>query len=146
MAEEITVTKYKSINGNVYDTIEDANVADKRWKADNEVNIADVIRRLEYTASKDIQRKSGHYPRLISTIEKYDDQYFVCNSEEGMLNAYIDLVTERLRTGYYTEKKDNMMANYITTGLHKIAAYGFIMSRTSYEYEDIINIEATVYK
>lgn len=145
MVEEVSITKYKSRNGKMYDTEQEAIQADLTWLTPPHVKMNNEISKLEKNASRDILQKSMQYPRVIISHEKYDDDYSICLSESGVLTLYLQIVKTRLSSYFYIGD-DKLIAEEIVNTNNQIAAYGWLMKRNHYEYENIENISVTVYE
>ena len=156
MVEKVTETveKYKSKDGNLYDTLEKAEKADKEWERKNSFDPAKEVALLEKLCGNSFSRlqkriDSGktQFPSFWVTEQKYGQVYYMCNSfddkEEMGWSAFI------MWYNYYMCGDDETVAvaKLIKETENKKAALQFVLDRCSmgYEYEKMEEIHMTTF-
>lgn len=145
MAEVVTVQKYKSLNGYVYDTLKDAEAADKEWKQDNEYDLEKDIAQLTKIGERDIRylkksdesRKFSLYPAVVVLEGKYENLYFVAKNVDQLPKIYLDILLINSNNEFYYTPNAKAISNEILRTSNYMAAYAFVKERTSYQYEKV---------
>ena len=152
--EAVTVKKYRSLDGNLYDKLEVAERHDARWRDENEwemdkeiAGLCSLYNRLvkRITAYAAIPSSKPYFPVLVTMKEKHGEEYFLAMTEQGLLDVYWDIFQTRLGDyGLYNylDGKWAEIVKHIVETEDKVAAYGMIVSRRDYQYE---NVEAEPY-
>lgn len=145
--EEVTITKFKSLNGNTYDSKEQCEKADEIWKEENEYNVEADIKRYKFEATrvrkmeeKYPDRYSNTYPKLYTWKDKHGDWNFVALNFEGVLDGiwvWFENLSDKEYGYYQYEDRAKHVSARILETEDKDAAYGMIMSRSDYEYETV---------
>lgn len=148
--KEVTVTKYESLNGRLYDNQEAAERADTIWKEDNVLE--DLEKELKYLRAnmarllkKEIRRPAHaaeYY--LLTSYEKHGESHFLGYGIDGLLEAYWRLFKYRMASwgdwgANYgcLSKKDKALADHILEHELKHEAAGLIIKRSDYQYERV---------
>jgi len=144
MVETITTVKFKSKDGNVYDTLEKAELADKEFDRKNSFDPAKEVATFQKMCENNFSRirkridaGKKQFPSFWMTEQKYGQDYYMCNSfddmEEMGWSAFI------MWYDYYMCETDETVAvaKLIKETENKKAALAFVLDRCSegYEYE-----------
>lgn len=150
--EEVTVKKFKSLNGYVYDTEKDALAADAMWTKENTVNLEKEIRLLVNHGSRYIEReKKEHeknpssYNTLLVEKTKHGDCYYLTTNPEVIGKICISIIKNNIDWGFYHSIRDEAVTNEIVKTNNTSAAIAFIKERRNYEYEEVEITSASVY-
>ena len=154
--EVVTVTQYRSLDGNLYADEDTANRADAVWRDQNEWEMDKEIKFLtrysRFFDTEDQRKEKGWptlYPVLISEIEKHGTSYYIAMDRVGLLDAFWKIFEGRMDDDYgiykYLDDKWIKISKHILETGNKEAAYGMIRSRSSVgcEYE-IVELETSV--
>lgn len=144
MAEQAQVTKFKSLDGYVYDTEKQALVADDIWKRDNEINLE---KEMKYHSSygkrylereiKSFEENPTTYNKLVVENTKYDTYYYLAKSPEDIGKICISIIKSNNSWNYYDTIKDKTLVKEIIEKNDLCAAVSFIVSRRNYQYEGV---------
>lgn len=142
MVETVTIQKFKSKDGNVYDTIEKAERADKEWDQKQSFDAQKEVSVYEKMCEKNFERiqkridvGKKQFPSFWMTEQKYGQDYYMCNGFDDMLEmgwtAFI------MWYDYYQCDTDEIasVAGLIKETENKKAALAFVLDRCSYCYE-----------
>lgn len=154
MVETINIQKYKSADGRVYDTLEQAQKADKEWELkqsfDATKEVASFQKMCENNFAriqKRIDAGKSSFPSFWMTEQKYGTDYYVCKSFDDMLQMGWDAF--QMWYDYYLCGEDETIdtVKLILATENKKAALGFVLDRTNqgYEYEKMEKIDVKSY-
>lgn len=143
MAETVQVTKFKSLNGNIYDTEQTALLADEVWKKENTIDLAKEIALLEKQGTRlmerEKQKKSTDYINLVIQRKKHGDSYCLATTPEAIGKICFDIIKENKSLNYYHTVRDKIIIDEIINTNNAVAALSFIKNRSDqgFEYEGI---------
>lgn len=156
MVEKVTETveKYKSKDGNLYDTLEKAEKADKEWERKNSFDPAKEVALLEKLCGNNFSRLQKRidagktqFPSFWMTETKYGEDYYMCNSFNDM--EEMGWKAFQMWYNYYMCGDDETVAvaKLIKETENKKAALEFVLDRCSrgYEYEKMEKIYMTTF-
>lgn len=149
---KIEVTKFKSLNGKLYDTEEECDRADRNWKQfDCMDGIEDEVKALE-RQYKNMQRRQTvaaekdrpdpyRGTKLVVAYEKHGNSFYMGTGLDGLIECYWRIFAERMNEKYgfyrYIDGRPAAIAKIIFATENKGAAYAFIGDRCDYEYERV---------
>jgi len=154
MTEQVTieVTKFKGLDGKLYDTEEQCKRADRYWKEfecmdgiEDEVSALErqyknMIRRQERAAELG-KRDPYEGTKLVVAYEKHGNSHYMGTGLEGLIECYWHIFVERMDESYgyysYIEGRQRAIAEMIFNTENKGAAYAFVGDRADYEYERV---------
>jgi len=144
MAEQVQVTKFKSLDGYVYDTEKQALAADDVWKKDNEINLEKEMKYHTYYGKRYLEREIKSfeknpttYNKLVVENTKHDTYYYLAKSPEDIGKICISIIKSNNSMNYYYTIKDKTLANEIVEKNDLYAAVSFIVARQNYQYENV---------
>lgn len=142
--EHIVVTKFKSLDGNLYDTEHDALAADARWSNENTVDLEKEILLLTNGGNRYIKRQKEiherspkYYPILFVEKQKHGNNYYLATNPDSIPEIFFKILKENNEWGFYYTVRDKSVAENIIKTENKIAAIKFILDRSGYEYESV---------
>lgn len=105
MVEEVNVTKYKSKNGQIYESKSLAEAADRDYdKAHAKVDLDKELARYERMGERDAKKMT--FPKLVKRSSHYGDDYYLVNSLDGQCRLYEEVGRELFKSfcawGFYT--------------------------------------------
>lgn len=154
MVEKVIIEKFKSKDGDVYDTLEKAERADKDWELKQNFNASKEVAAFQKMCENNFVRKQkridagkSKFPSFWMTEQKYGQDYYMCNNfsdmEEMGWSAFL------MWYDYYVCSDDQTVAivELIKETENKKAALAFVFDRTSmgYEYESMEEINMTTF-
>lgn len=153
MVETVTIERFKSLDGYIYDSKKDAERADARWRAVNEFDLVNDIRKLEAGGQGTVLREErrtadrpGRYPVLVTLEMKHSTEYFMATKPDSLPNLYWDIFKLNYDYGCYNyEAASKAISEEIFKTENKFAAMTFVMQRAEYEYERIQTETLSVY-
>lgn len=151
MAEIVQVTKFKSLDGCVYDREDKALAADARWNHENTVDLVKEIKLLSYQGSRYIEREKQKYNKnpsdyslLLVKNEKHGTYYYLATTPESIGKICVNIIKDNNNTfNYYDTVRDKKIVEEIINTENIFAAIEFIRERKDYQYEriDFENVE-----
>lgn len=145
MAEVVNVVKYKSLNGQMYDSESAATRADAAWRKENEYDLAQEIASYQSTGERFVARSLskwnnnlGDFPKLLVEHSKYGDSYHLIKTPHDYADAFYSVFENRKGAGYYEySSKDSVVAEEILRNKNKSAAIAYVQERKEHEYEGV---------
>ena len=140
-----TVTKFRALDGVLYDSEELADKANAAWKEENEWDLESEIEYLRFQHKRFVKtnsRLNDEYPYIMTWKDKHGDTAVIVNSDKGLLDAAWFFFSNHMSEyGYYTylEGKWEAIAKRIQETEDKVAAFGMLKVRSDeeYEYEEV---------
>lgn len=142
MVEAIYSTKYKSKDGNIYDTLQQATEADLRFLAP----FGDQILRYEklghgFLRGISLGNDSPNYamfPHLVVLHAEHEKLYYLANKLDDLHKIYFDIFVTNLDAGWYSnDETGEKVSEKILQDKNTLAAIGFVRSRINYEHEEV---------
>lgn len=154
MVEVITVERYKSLNGYVYDKLADAERADAEWREENEYDLEKDINTLTKLGERDMrymrrteeQRKYSQYPMLYVLESKHANEYYLAMNLESVPKVYFDILKYNKEYGFYWSLAPKAITDEIVRTENHLAAMSFVKQRVDYQYEKVYTESVNVYK
>ena len=153
MVEAVTVERYKSLNGYVYDKLADAERADAEWRKENEYNLERDVAQLTKIGERDMKyltrneesRKYSQYPMLYVLKSKHDDLSYVAKNVTAVPRVYFEILKYNKNWGcYYTAAAKAITDEIVRTDNH-LAALAFVKERVDYQYENVLSQDVQIY-
>ena len=148
--EEVSIVKYRSLDGELYDDEAKAKMADACWREENEWEMDKEIKYLSTRRIRYFDKHVDHfnsnnfsvYPILVMDKGKHGDAYYIAMDRDGFLDAFWKIFEERMgEYGWYSylEGKWAEISKHILETKNREAAHGMIMERSfcGHEYETI---------
>lgn len=154
MVEVVTVEKYKSLNGYVYDKLTDAERADAEWREENEYDLEKNINTLTKLGERDMrylrrdeeQRRYSRYPMLYVLESKHANEYYIAMSVESVPKIYFDILKFNKEYGFYWSPAPKAITEEIIRTENHLAAMSFVKQRVDYQYEKVYVESVTIYE
>jgi hypothetical protein len=151
MVEVVTVERYKSLDGYVYDKLADAEKADAQWRKENEYDLEKDIAQLTKIGQRDMvylkrneeQRKHSRYPMLYVLEAKYDDVHYMANTVDAVPKVYFEILKTNKDNEFYCTPADKAITDEIVRTENHLAAIAFVKARVSYQYENVTTEDVT---
>jgi hypothetical protein len=144
MAEIVQVTKFKSLDGCVYDSEKQALAADARWNRENTVDLVKEIKLLSYQGKRYIDREKQKYDKnpsdyslLLVKNEKHGTYYYLATTPEAIGKICVNIIKDNNTWKYYDTVRDKKIAEEIINTENIFAAIEFIRERKDYQYEGV---------
>lgn len=156
MVEVVQIEKFKSKDGYVYDTLKDAERADRRWKEENEFELAAELTALSAQGlhmwrrmihSTFFEERGPAFPRLVIFHGKHGDDINVIANPSKLPGVYLDQLKMEQPYGFYdTDPKSKALAKAIADNDNEFAALAFMTNRSDrdYQYEKITAEHITI--
>lgn len=153
MAEVVTVERYKSLDGYVYDKLSDAEKADANWRKENEFDLEKDIalltklgeREMKYSRFNESKRKHSQYPELFVLECKHEYQYYVAKNVEAVPQIYFEILKFNKDWGCYWSDAAKAITDEIVRTENHVAAIAFVKDRVNYQYENVYTLDVTIY-
>lgn len=153
MVEIVTVERYKSLDGYVYDKLSDAEKADANWRKENEFDLEKDIalltkmgeREMKYLRYNESQRKHSNYPELFVLECKHEYQYYVAKNVEAVPQIYFEILKFNKDWGFYWSDAAKAITDEIVRTENRVAAIAFVKDRVNYQYENVYTLDVTIY-
>lgn len=151
MVEVVTIERYKSLDGYVYDKLADAEKADAQWRKENEYDLEKDITRLTklgqremfYLKRNEEQRKHSRYPMLYVLEAKYGDEHFMASTVDAVPKVYFEILKTNKDNGFYWATADKAITDEIVRTENCLAAMSFVKERVDYQYERVTTEDVT---
>ncbi len=153
MVEVVTVERYKSLNGYVYDKLQDAERADAEWRSENEYDLEKDIATLTLRGSRehnhtmrvDENRRYSQFPMLFVLKSKYGDQYYVAKTADAVPKVYFEILKYNREFGCYYGAAAKAISDEIVRTANYLAAIAFVKERVDYQYENVFTETVAIY-
>lgn len=153
MVEVVTVERYKSLNGYMYDKLQDAERADAEWRSENEYDLDKDILRLTLQGNREINylmrveenRRYSQYPMLFVLKNKYGDQHYVAKTADAVPRVYFEILKFNRDSEFYYTPAAKAISDEIVRTANYTAAIAFVKERVDYEYEKVFTETVTIY-
>lgn len=144
MAEPVTIVKYKSLNGQMYDNEKAANRADAAWQKENVFDCVKEVANYQQTGERIVARSttrwmadSSQFPKLLIERSKHGDAYHLIKSPNEYADAYYSIFENYQAGGWYEyTTKDSSVAEEILRTKNKTAAIAFVQDHNQ-EYASV---------
>lgn len=151
MVEVVTVERYKSLNGYIYDKLADAEKADALWRKENEYDLEKDIahltklgqREMFYLKRNEEQRKHSRYPMLYVLEAKHGDEHYMASTVDAVPKVYFEILKTNKDYGFYWATADKAITDEIVRTENHLAAIAFVKERVDYQYENVTTEDVT---
>ncbi len=153
MVDVVTVERYKSLNGYVYDKLQDAERADAEWRREHEYDLANDVVRLTKTGQRDINyltrieenRRYSQYPMLFVLNAKHGNQYYVAKTVSAVPKIYFEILKFNRDSEFYYTPAAKAISDEIVRTANYPAALAFVKERVDYQYENVFTETVAIY-
>lgn len=142
--EEVFVTKYKSLNGSLYETKKAAMDADTVWIRENDLNIENELKTLTARGSnrisaekRKLEKDHSRYPMVVIEKGKHAEHYWLASNPDDIGIIMLNIIKAN-NESYYYSNRDAKIAEEIIKNKNQFAAITFIQDRAEREYEEVI--------
>jgi hypothetical protein len=143
MAEPITIVKYKSLDGHMYNDEASANRADSAWREEHEFDLAQEIASYQTTGERFVARQKlrwsnpTNFPKLLIENGKHSTAYHLIKTPDDYDAAYFSIFKFCKSNGFYEyNNKDAAVSDEILRSENKAAAIAYVQEREG-EYERV---------
>lgn len=152
MAETVTITRYKSLDGHVYDNLADAERADARWRQENEYDLERDIAQLTKLGERHMQRLRENEEKRISTYpimyvldSKHEKQHYFAKNVEAVPQIYFEILKYNRDWEFYYSPAASAISEEIICTENHFAAIAFVKERVDYQYENVYTTSINTY-
>ena len=143
------VTVFQSLDGETYDTLEQAQSADDKWKWNNEWTMEEEIKRFHRSFKKmqnseKLHSQRNFYPKLVTWHDEHERKNWIAANDDGLLTIIWNIFREQMDTkyGYWAnDGTEEMDPRFWKVALHVLAigdmeaAFGMVMYRNHFKFD-----------